>query len=295
MDDAFRLDHLTRTFGEVTALSDVSLALPCGRIAGLIGRNGSGKTTLLRHVVGLALPTSGECRTLGCPTPELGAAELGRIGFVHQESRFLPWMSVRQLLAYAASFHEAWDREREERLLAELELDPGARVSSLSPGNVQKLAILLAVCHHPQLLLLDEPVSALDPIARESMLSFLLEMVACDELTLVVSSHVLRDVERVVDWIICLDGGRLVENAPLSDLQERYAEWRVTPTDGDLPPRFEEEYVLSRVGGAHEARILVRGGADRIDDFQRKYRVRVNPAPVDLERIFPLLIGEERG
>ena len=294
MDDAFQASHLTKRFREATALREVTLSIPPGQVVGLIGRNGSGKTTLLRHAVGLLLPTNGQCHTLGCPTEDLGPVELTRIGFVPQENRFLSWMTVRQQLAYVASFYDGWDHAREKRLLAELELDPTARIARLSPGNAQKLAVLLAICHHPALLLLDEPVSALDPIARESLLSYLLEMVAQDELTIVVSSHVLRDIERVVNWIVCLEEGRLVESAALDELQERYTEWNVTSTNGGLPARFEEQWVVAHTGDARAARLFVREAAGQVEAFQKKYHAEVKARPVNLERMFPFLVGERR-
>ena len=130
-----------------------------------------------------------------------------RIGFVPQEIRLIDWMTVEQHLSYVASFYPRWDGERQARLLRELELDTASTVGALSSGNVQKLAVILACCHHPELLVLDEPVSDLDPIARGGrLLEFLLELLREDETTIVVSSHVLRDVEKIVDHgCVCLD------------------------------------------------------------------------------------------
>ena len=293
MHDVFQADRVTKTFRGLPALYNLTLTIPRGNVVGLIGRNGSGKTTLLRHVVGMMLPTKGQCRTLGCATEDLGAEQLSRIGFVPQESRFLAWMTVRQQLAYVASFYDTWDHARERRLLEELELDPHARIAKLSPGNAQKLAVLLGVCHRPELLLLDEPVSSLDPIARESLLAYLLEMVAEDELTIVVSSHVLRDIERVVNRIVCLDAGDLIEDASLDELQERYAEWTVTSTTGDLPLEFAEPWIVSHTGDARSARLFARGAHDRVPAFEHQYHATVTTHPVNLERLFPLLVGEK--
>ena len=290
MKDAIETDRLTKRFGATSALDGVSVSVPEGAICGLIGRNGSGKTTLLRHVVGLLLPTSGLCRTLGRPSAELGPDELGRIGFVQQEGRFLGWMSVEQHLRYVASFYDVWDAGREERLVQELELDRRATVASLSPGNVQKLAVILAVCHHPRLLLLDEPVSAMDPIVRERLLSFLIEMLQQDELTVVISSHVLRDVERVVDWIVCLEGGRVAEAGPWDALQERYAEWLVTSANGSLPGAFGEPWVIEQAADGTRARLVVLDGDQRLEEFQRRHHVVVEPHRLNLERLFPHLI-----
>ena len=133
MESAFEVKNLTKAFGDVTALDNVSVAVPKPAVVGLIGRNGSGKTTLLRHVIGLYLPSSGQCTTLGCPSDKLGPGELSRIGVVHQENRFLEWMKVEQQLRYVSSFYKNWDRDLEQRLLDELELESlGARGDPLA-------------------------------------------------------------------------------------------------------------------------------------------------------------------
>lgn len=292
MESAFEVKNLTKTFGDVTALDNVSVSVPGPAVVGLIGRNGSGKTTLLRHVIGLYLPTSGHCTTLGCPSDKLGSDELSRIGVVHQENRFLEWMKVEQQLRYVSSFYKRWDNDLEQRLVDELELEPSARVGTLSPGNAQKLGIILAVCHRPDLLILDEPISGLDPITREQFLRFLLELLHQDANTIVISSHVLHDVEKVINRVICLDRGRIKADASLDDLQERFAEWRVTVKAGRLPTNFEENYVVSQEVDSYQARLLVKGASDNLDAFKTKYGVDVDSSPLNLESMFPLLLQE---
>ncbi|MCP3957461.1 MAG: ABC transporter ATP-binding protein [bacterium] len=260
----------------------------------MVGKNGSGKTTLLNHLVGLVLPTSGTSTTLGRPSGELGHDELARIGAVQQENRFLDWMAVDQHIRYVASFYPRWDRDREAALIADLELKPGAHVGALSPGNAQKLALVLALGHHPELLVLDEPVSALDPIARGKLLSFLLELLREDDATILISSHVLRDIEQVVDRVICLDEGRLRVSAALDDLKELYAEWRLTALDGaELPADFPETFVLHREIDGRQASLLVRRADGELAAFRRRYQVEVEVRPLNLERMFPLLLEEE--
>ncbi len=248
MKQAFEVRNLTKKLGQTTALDDVSLSIPEQSVVGLIGRNGAGKTTLLRHVAGLYLPTSGECFTLRCPSGNLGHEELSRIGVVHQESQLLDWMTVEQHLRYVSSFYKRWDRQLEERLLRELELDRSKQISTLSSGNRQKLEIVLAVCHHPDLLLLDEPVASMDPILREQFLLFLLELFREDANTTVISSHLLQDVEKLVDWVVCLDEGQVRVSAPLDELRESYAEWMVTSSAGTLPEPINDDFVLQHEG-----------------------------------------------
>ena len=294
MSDLVVLDKATKAFGRETALDGVSLRLRAGRIVGLVGRNGSGKTTLLRLASGLALPTAGTVSVFGKSSRELGDAELARLGVVHQTNRFLPWMRVGQQIEYVSSFYAHWDREFARRLSDELELDERAKVGTLSPGNVQKLALVLALSHRPELLLLDEPVSALDPLAREALLGILLELLREHGTTIVVSSHVLRDVERVVDWIVCLERGRTRIDAALDDLRELYGEWRVSSRNGALPPRFTEGFVLAQEAEAQQAVLFVRAAAGDLSAFEQRHHVRVEAKPLNLERMFPLWIREGR-
>lgn len=287
----FEARSLTREYGKTIALNNLNLDIPAGSVIGLIGRNGSGKTTLLDHILGLRLPTSGTCHTFGTTTAELGVDELSRIGAVHQENRLLDWMTVKQHLRYVASFHKNWDMDRERQLLDQLDIDESQTVLNMSPGNAQKLAILLAVCGRPDLLILDEPVSAMDPIARERLLTFLLELVREDQTTVVISSHVLRDVERIVNRVLCLEKGRIIANTDLDRLLESYCEWLVTPVNGNLPGPFSEHYVLEQEGNERCRRLVVQNAeADRLA-FESRHRVLVERKALNLEGIFPHLVG----
>lgn len=250
--------NLRKSFGAHPALRGLTLEIPCGRTAGLLGRNGAGKTTLLNLACGLLLPTSGTCTTLGRPTVDLRTEELARLGVVLQEGRFLEWMTVAQQLEFSGSFYPRWDRAREARLVGELELDRARKIGHLSPGDHQKLGLILGVCHHPELLLLDEPMSALDPIVRARLLALLVDLVREDDCTIVVSSHLLADVEKIIDWVVCLDDGQLAVSAPFDEVQEQHAEWIVTAPAGHLPEKFAEPFVLVQEGDARTARLLVR-------------------------------------
>jgi ABC-2 type transport system ATP-binding protein len=292
MSQAFELRGVEKRYGRTEALKDVTVAVPRRSIVGLVGRNGAGKTTLLHHVTGLVLPDRGSCMTLGRPAAELGRAELSRMGAVHQEDRLVSWMTGRQLLAYVASFHETWDRDLERSLLAELEVDTTKRVGALSPGVRQKLALVLATCHHPELLLLDEPLADLDPVARHTMLRLLLDRFNTDDMTIVISSHMLLDIEPVVDRLICLEAGRVVADDGLDDLKERYAEWVVTAAGGGLPASYGEEYVLSARGDGQRATLVVRDGEGQRVAFSARYGAVVESRPLNLDRLFRVLVTE---
>ena len=291
----FAAQSLSKSYGAHTALSDVSLALPAGRVIGLLGRNGAGKSTLLNIASGFTLPSSGDALTFGTPVARLDTPQLTRLGVVQQEARLLEWMTVRQHLDFNASFYPGWDRSLESRLLESLEVDPKRKIVQLSPGERQKVGILLGVCHHPALLLLDEPMSALDPIIRARLLDALLERLRDDGCTVVISSHILNDVEKIVDWIVALDAGQLVENSPFDALQESFAEWTVTSLNGALPARFPEPFVLSQQPGERLARLRVRtGDADAAARFAATHHAEVKARPLNLDEMFPLLTRQQK-
>lgn len=292
MEFVFETTGLTKTFDSLTALDGIDIRIRRPSIVGLLGKNGSGKTTLIRHLMGLHLPSAGSATTLGRESAKLDHGELVQIGYVPQEIQLLDWMTVEKHLRYVSCFYPNWDRDREQKLLEELELETSTAVGALSTGNLQKLAIMLAVCHHPKLLVLDEPVSDLDPIVRGRLLEFLLELVREDEAAILVSSHILRDVEKVVDWVVCLDQGRVIANAALDDLKECYSEWLVVSNDGDLPGEFSEPYVLAQEVSGREARLLVKEGAAELEQFRAAHGVAVTNRPLNLEEMFPILIGE---
>lgn len=293
MTNPVEILDLTKRFGKKTALESVSLTLPPRSLIGLVGRNGSGKTTLLRHIVGLFLPTSGECRTFGTPSRDLGPNELEQIGFAQQRNSFLEWMRAGQLIRYASTFYSRWDLELEDYLVSLLDVDLEARIGTASPGNVQKVSIILATCHHPQLLLLDEPLSELDPIARRDVLTVLLDRFESDNVTMIVSSHLLYDVERIVDRIVCLEKGKVVTDASLDDLKESFAEWIVTSGEGLLPSLYDGAYVISADGDRYQARLIVRNPQSHLEEFQSAYSAQIESHALGLDAIFPLLIRHE--
>jgi ABC-2 type transport system ATP-binding protein len=273
------------------ALDAVSTVVPEHSIVGLIGRNGSGKSTLLRHVTGLVLPDEGRCMTLGSPSSRLGRSELARIGVVDQDSSLVEWMRGSQLLRYVSTFYDTWDRDLERELVQLLDVDVEARVGGQSPGNVQRLALVLALCHRPELLLLDEPLSDLDPISRQTVLGLLLDRFTSDNITIVISSHMLRDIEPVVNRVLCLHEGRVVADDDADVLRERHAEWRVTSSAGRLPDTYAEDWIVSAQGDSRSARLLVRDAAGREPAFAAQYAASVDVRPLSLEQVFPLLLG----
>jgi ABC-2 type transport system ATP-binding protein len=217
-----RFQHVTKDFGGTKGLNDVTFSIPAGAVVGLIGRNGSGKSTLLHHVTGLQLPTSGAVELFEVPSAALHSRELSRVGVVQQHATLPPHLTVEQLIRFVSSFHATWDGVLAQALLDALQLSGHAKVGTLSPGNRQRLALLLALSHHPALLLLDEPFSDLDPEARRTVLDLLLTRCAEDGCTMLLSSHLLHDIEPVITHVLALDRGRLTTFAEFDAVKEQH-------------------------------------------------------------------------
>ena len=199
---------LGKRYGRRWALADCTLAVPGGRVVGLVGPNGAGKTTLLQLAAGLLAPDSGTIGVLG-ERPAATPAQLDRVGFVAQDTPLYARLSVAGHLRMGAWLNPHWDSDLAGRRIAKLGLDPRQRAGSLSGGQRAQLALTLAVAKRPELLLLDEPVASLDPLARREFLQGLMEAVAEQGVSVVLSSHLVTDIERVCDHLIVLTASRV--------------------------------------------------------------------------------------
>jgi ABC-2 type transport system ATP-binding protein len=199
---------LGKRYGRRWALSDCTLSIPAGRVVGLVGPNGAGKTTLLHLAVGLLGPSAGTIEVLG-GQPAESPAQLGRIGFVAQETPIYAALTVADHLRLGGWLNPGWDAEMAQRRIEKLSLDRHQRAGKLSGGQRAQLALTLALAKRPELLILDEPVASLDPLARREFLQHLMEAVAEHELSVVLSSHLVADLERVCDYLIVLVASRV--------------------------------------------------------------------------------------
>ena len=199
---------LGKRYRQRWALSDCTLQIPEGRVAGLVGPNGAGKTTLLHLAVGLLAPTTGTITVLG-GEPASGPGQLAKVGFVAQDTPVYAGLSVADHLRLGAHLNPAWDAAYAERRIGRIGLDPAQRAGKLSGGQRAQLALTLAIAKRPRLLILDEPVASLDPLARREFLQDLMEAVAEQEISVVLSSHLVADLERVCDYLVVLAASRV--------------------------------------------------------------------------------------
>jgi ABC-2 type transport system ATP-binding protein len=203
MNAAIQASGLGKQYRRTWALRDCTLAIPEGHVTGLVGPNGAGKTTLLRLATGMATPTRGTISVLG-QRPAAGPEQLARVGFVAQDTPVYARMTVANHLRLGAWLNPGWDDDLARRRIGQVGLDPEQRAGTLSGGQRAQLALTLALAKRPELLILDEPVAALDPLARREFLQGLMEAVAEHEASVVLSSHLVADLERVCDYLIVL-------------------------------------------------------------------------------------------
>ena len=208
MTTALRAQGLGKRYGRRDALSDCTLEVPTGRVVGLVGPNGAGKTTLLNLAVGLLTPTSGTIEVLG-GRPAESPAQLAKVGYVAQDTPTYPTFTVEDHLRLGAHLNPGWDDALARDRIARLGLDLRQKARKLSGGQRAQLALTLGIAKRPELLILDEPVASLDPLARREFLQDLMEAVADYELSVVLSSHLVSDLERVCDYLVVIVDSRV--------------------------------------------------------------------------------------
>jgi ABC-2 type transport system ATP-binding protein len=216
------INDVSRRFGPKLALDHVSLTIPTGCVLGLVGENGAGKTTLIKHVLGLLRAETGKVRVFGLDPAAEPVQVLGQIGYLSEEPDLPGWMRVRELLRYVQAFYPAWDEKYAESLREQFALDPNARVRGLSKGQRARVGLIAALAYRPALLVLDEPSSGLDPIVRRDILTAIIRTIAEEGRTVLFSSHLLSEVERVSDRIAMLKSGRIVFSGDLADIKQSY-------------------------------------------------------------------------
>lgn len=237
-------EHLSKAFGGKQVLRDLSFNVMPGDVIGVLGKNGAGKTTLLELMLGFSPPSSGDIRVFGHVSRELPGADKLRVGFVPQQDELLDALAAGDQLNLIASFYPRWDKALVDQLCAAWNINLGARIKTMSVGERQKLSILLAFGQRPDLLVLDEPVTSLDPLARRQFLEQLVELSADARRAVVFSSHIVSDIERLANRIWILKEGQLYWQGELDALKESIVRLHLRGA-GTLPDRVDFPGILS--------------------------------------------------
>ncbi len=273
-DAAIDIKDLSRRFESKQALAGVTLAVPRGCVFGLVGENGAGKTTLIKHVLGLLKAEAGSVRVFGRDPVADPVGVLGRIGYL-SELRDLPaWMRVDELIRYSQAFYPKWDAAYADSLRRQFSLEPGAKIKNLSRGESAKAGLLVALAHRPELLLLDEPSSGLDPVVRRDILEAIIRTVADEGRTVFFSSHLLDEVERVSDQLAMMVDGKVVLSGPLEDIKAGHHQLTLRFDTAQVgPPAIAR--ALSVVGAGQEWTVICNGGRGELVDAAGKLGARI--------------------
>ena len=285
-DFVIQCDSLCKRFGSSEVLRGVDLSLPQGAIVGLLGNNGSGKSTLIKCLLGLLRISSGSASVFGEDPWNLSAASKARLGYVPQVVKLYPWMTVQQVIHYTAAFYESWNHRWCESLMRMWQVEGHKRVHMLSTGQLQRLALVLALGHRPDLLVLDEPAASLDPEGRRSLLRSLLEMSDDRGHTVLFSTHITSDLERIASHVAILSEGRISFFGELDELKDRVKRIRIhalrpLPLDMTVPSaihlQVDGQTAVATVPGCDE---------QLVQSLESQFAASVSVEDLNLEDIF---------
>ena len=284
MDSALTVSGLTKTYPDFV-LDSVSFSVPSGSIVGLIGENGAGKSTTINAALGLIRKESGRVSILG--REDLDSDTREEIGVVFDGSTYPEILSPRKLNRIMKNIYRTWDEMAYFRLLGQFSLPPDKQIKQFSKGMKMKLAISAALSHHPKLLILDEATSGLDPVIRDDILDMLLDFVQDETHSILLSSHITSDLEKIADYIVFIHQGKVVFSKPKDELMERYGILKCGAAQFDVLDRTE---IIAYRKMDYEWQVLV---SDR-ENMRKKYsKVMIVPATID--EIMLLYVKGEKG
>ena len=254
---------LSRRYRAKIALDNVNLTVPPGCVFGLLGETGAGKTTLIRHLIGLLKPQKGTVRVLGRDPVKDPEGTLGCIGYLSEDRDLPRWMRIDELMRYTQGIYPHWDKAFADDFIERFDLDPSQKIKTLSRGQIAKTGLVTALAHRPDLLLLDEPSSGLDPVVRRHILTAVMRTVAEEGRTVLFSSHLLHEVESVADHVCVLHRGKIVLCDKLSNIIANHRRFRVRFDQPQSPaPVFEG--ALGCEGDGRDWTVLCDGIADKV-------------------------------
>jgi ABC-2 type transport system ATP-binding protein len=293
-DYAVETRDLWRTFGKFEAVKGISLRVPKGTVFGLLGVNGAGKSTIIKMMMGHLRPTRGEISVLGRTLGEDLIEIRKRVAYVSENRYLYEWMTVAESISFTRAFHETWDDQKAADLLKRFSLPPGKKVRQLSRGNRARLCLLLALSFNPELIILDEPTSGLDPIVRRDFIENIVSEIAEEGKTVLFSSHIVEEVERVADYVGIINEGELLLVSTIDDIKASYKRVRYA-TNGTRPEVAGVPGVIAVENGRHEQILTVKAWSEETLGALGERGVK-NPEvlPISLEDIFVNTVRAER-
>ncbi len=291
-DLIIQIEGISRHFNTKPALDNVSLDVQRGTVLGLVGANGAGKTTLIKHILGLLRAQSGRVRVFGVDPAARPVEVLSRIGYLSEDRDMPPWMSIAELLRYNQAFRPQWDSVYAEQLREQFQLARTARLRHLSKGELAKAGLMVALAHRPELLLLDEPSSGLDPLVRRELLEAVVRSVAEQGRTVLFSSHLLEEIGRVSDVVAVMAHGRLLVHGPLHEVIESHYRLVVRLNRPQLS-RKDLPGALDLSGGPDEWTVICNGQRERFLAALRELNGEVlEEGPATFEEMFHARVAD---
>ncbi len=274
-----KVENVTKHFGDFCVLDNVNLHVPKGSVYGLVGSNGAGKTTIINHITGVLKEEYGTITIDGEKIYENKKAK-GKMLYVADDWFYYNTFTIKQMAKFYENMYETFDTERYKKILDSFDLNEKRQIRKLSKGMKKQVAFCLCLSCNPEVLILDEPLDGLDPVMRKRVLSIVLGDVADRGMTVLVSSHNLRELEDICDYVGIIHKGRMVIEKPLDDLKGNVHKYQLAFTGGDIPKELEEwENILhlSKTGVVYNA--IVKGEKEETDEYIKQY------SPIICERI----------
>lgn len=280
---AVSVSNLCRKFRGSVALDQVNISVPIGNVLGLVGINGAGKTTLIRHLIGAYKAQQGTVRILGADPVKQRVEVMRRVGYLTEEDTLPQWMSVGEMLDFCRGIQPSWDEAYATELSDMFRLTRSMKLKSMSKGQRARVGLLVAIAHRPELLILDEPSSGLDPIARGDILEAVIRTVSEDGRTVLFSSHLLDEVDRVCDSMVMIHAGKVLETLTVEQLESHYREIICKIDSGQPAPRINGAFGWQRRGAEWSAVLPVDDSGEATTG---KYASLAELRPISLQRWF---------
>ena len=291
---AIRIENFTKRYGKITAVDNLSIDVPKGSIFGLLGQNGAGKTTTIRTMLNLLQPTEGSIQVLGLDSVKESLEVRKRIGYLPEEPTYYTWMTVDEIVGFNAAFYPTWDEDLADKLLDDLGLPRDRKLGSLSRGMQAKVGLVMALGPRPELLILDDPTSGLDPVVRHEFLEAMIANVQSEGGTVFFSTHLLHEMERVADEVAIVHEGKLRLCGSLESVKTDFKKLRVIYPNV-VPDVFPVEGIVRAESDHHQALLTVRKYDPAMDDaLMGAGAEAVEILDLSLEEIFVEMVKGER-
>jgi ABC-2 type transport system ATP-binding protein len=285
-DCAIEVENLTRHFDDLIAVDGVNLQVPRGSVLGLLGVNGAGKSTLIKMLMGHLRPSAGNIRILGRDLKKEQLEIRRRVGYVSENRYLYEWMTVEEILRFTQAFHENWAEEKARELVERFTLPMKKKIRELSRGNRARVCLLLALAYNPELILLDEPTTGLDPIVRRDFLENIIWEIGQEGRTVLFSSHIVEEIERIADYVAIMDNGRILSVSTVEALKQSHRRVRFSST-GNQTELARAPGLLAIYQARHESILTLQGFGEESLRWLESHGVhQPELLPMSLEEIF---------